>query len=162
MVFAFVVAGMLGVKMLFWMETPENKLRFAALSLGKRYVGKKLTGIKYGITFQSTAMFPIDYKVTPSHVSIGSGINPKPTRQITGGVVQQGATGIFWEAEVPLTREITASGGVVEGEFEFEFEFEFEYGRPGKKRFKETKKYITYFQFQPNGDLQSFESTEVI
>jgi hypothetical protein len=155
MVFAFAVFGVLGVKTMLWMESPENKLRFSGIIPGKRFASKRLVGIKYGIQYQNTAMFPIDFTLTPLRVSLGGSINPNPRRDITGALAQMGATGVFWEAEVPMTKDM--KGQLVEGQLEVEID----YGRPGKKRFKLVKKYKTYVQFLPSGDTSTFESSEV-
>jgi hypothetical protein len=140
---------------LFFQRTPEGKFRVSANSIGKRYEHKKLIAVKYGLAWQNVAIFPIEFEIKPIQVTLGSSVNPRPSRELTGSTAPLGASGVWWEAEVPLTREM--KGETVEGQFDLEIE----YGRPGKKRYSMIKKIKPTIKFLPSGDIEASEFTEV-
>jgi hypothetical protein len=79
----------------------------------------------------------------------------KPDRPVTGAKVALDATGVWYEAEVPITREM--KGEVIEGQFEVEII----YGRAGKKRHAMIKKFKPSIKFKPNGDIDVAEISEI-
>lgn len=153
--FGGVASGMHHFSQLFYQRTPEGKLKIAAGAFGKRYDGKKLVGLKYGFNYQNFAVFPIEFEVKPLHVSLGSSINPKPQRDVVGITAPLGANGVWFEAEVPITKEM--KGELMEGQFELEII----YGRPGKKRYTMVKKFKPSVKFTQQGDFEGGEYTEL-
>jgi len=151
----FTMGFILLVKLYLWIETPENKWRINSIQVSKLYTKGKVTGIKYGVNWQNIAWFPIEYHMGhPIQVSLGGNINPNPGREFLGHVCQLGATGIFWEAEIPMTP--TSRHGLQEGIFEFEVK----YGKPGNLKFSYHKKFKVYVKFNTQGDIESYEVSE--
>jgi hypothetical protein len=153
--FGGVAAGMNHFSQLFFQRTPEGKLKVSANSFGKRFANKKLVAVKFGLNYQNIAIFPIEFEVRPIHVTLGASVNPNPTRTITGSIAPIGGTGIFWEAEIPVNKDM--KGELVEGRFELEIL----YGRVGKKRYTMTKKFKPTIQFGQNGDIEIGEWGEI-
>jgi hypothetical protein len=153
--FGGVASGMHHFSNLFFQRMPEGKLQIVGNALGKRYDHqKKLVAVKYGFVYHNLAVFPIEFEVQPLHVTLGGSVNPKPVRELKGVVVPLGSNGTWWEAEVPLTKEM--KGELVEGQFEVEIV----YGRVGRKRYSMVKRWKPMIQFKNNGDVDGFEMGE--
>jgi hypothetical protein len=157
--FAAASAGAFYFNRLRHQQNPEGKLKVGSFAPAKRYDDiageKRLVAIKYGVLLINDAEFPIQYEVIPQQVSIGGSFNPKPQRDITGGIIQ-GKTGVLWsEAEVPITD--TMRGKIVEGTWKFEIK----YGRPQKAKFTQPRHYRINLKFDPDGDVESAEPNEI-
>jgi len=156
LVFMSVTNAILNMKQMSYQDNPEGKLMIAGPIIGKYYERGKLSGIKYGLTYTNQGWFPIQFKITPKQVSLGSNINPKPIREITGGIAQIGSTGVFWEAVVPVSRDM--KNETIEGHLDVDIS----YGKVGKLRHTLRKKFIIHVSFQPSGEISNYEASEIM
>lgn len=157
-VFAMMTVGIFMLMLMIYQLRPINKLKISGILLGRlneqnRQGENKLKHLKYGLALENIGMFPLEYKVTPMRASLGASINPRPERE-DRGIVQVGATNIFWEAAVPVTPEMRNK--LVEGEYDFRVD----YGRVSKLSHHLSKKYKVYVRFAASGDITSHEATE--
>lgn len=154
--FGMTANGIFHVRQQMYQNDPEGKLRISGVVLGKMFKNGKLSGIKYGLQYTNQGWFPIELKVFPKQVSLGGNINPNPQRDVTGAIAQIGAIGTFFEAVVPV------SAGMKNHTVEGILDVEIKYGRIGKLEHKFERKYRITVQFQQNGDVQNYESTELM
>jgi hypothetical protein len=134
-IFLCTTASVILLRFGIYLENPENKLQIAGPTIFVvRGPNKKITHIKFALQLTNKALFPLSYKTTPIQVSLGGNINQDPNREVTGGIVQIGATNNFTEAAIPISREW--KGQLIEGRFDTEIE----YGKIGGKQIKNSQK----------------------
>lgn len=159
--------GMFAFERASYDNNPEGKLRISGMNVAKRYeeiklkrgreIEQRVAGIKYGFQYSNIGMFPMELEIKPVRISLGSSINPDPQRPVKETIAQIGTVGFWYEAEVPVTKEMR--GKLIEGKFEVDIV----YGRIGKRRrYVMERKFIVWIKFDLRGDIASFESTEVV
>jgi hypothetical protein len=157
---SFMAAGIgtLSYMLLWYQLRAINKLKIAFQFLGRmpreRPGQNRVPSVKYGITLENIAMYPIEFKISPRQVSLGANINPNPKRELSGGIVPVGGTNIFWEAAIPI------SGIIKNKTMEGEYDFKIDYGKAGKLYYSLEKKFRIYIRFGPDGEIISHEISD--